>query len=261
MQAVVAAAAQAGAAGHLVDGGLDAGAGPIAVPPGGSVLLAAALLEGSPLAGVAQGKRPSPLLVAGRGAALPQWTSAAIVSGEAYLDDGNAPRRVGLGPGSAGVPIDNRRVTELPELSVLARERWITSRESTGGALSLARLCAAAGFTPTVAFRSNNYDVVRQLVAASLGVAIVPALGHVPDDRILATPLDSPSACRRVVALHREANSNPLLDDVLTTLRQAVVASRAQRKDSNPPDSACHDASGARFLDGPPLGSASPAAK
>ncbi|GII94635.1 LysR family transcriptional regulator [Sinosporangium siamense] len=109
-----------------------------------------------------------------------------------------------------------------PELSTLAGERWITSREGTGGALSLTRLCAEAGFTPTVAFRSNNYDVVRHLVAAGLGVAIVPALSHVHDDRILATSLESASACRRVVALHREANSNPLLDDALTTLRDVV---------------------------------------
>lgn len=115
-----------------------------------------------------------------------------------------------------------RRQGASAELAQLAGARWITSGEGTGGALSLVRLCAAAGFTPTVTFRSNNYDVVRQLVAAALGVAIVPALGHVPDDRILATRLELPSAYRGVVALHREANSNPLLGDVLTTLRQAV---------------------------------------
>lgn len=109
------------------------------------------------------------------------------------------------------------------ELSELAGERWITSREGTGGALSLARLCAAAGFVPVVTFRSNNYDVVRHLVAARLGVAVVPALGHVPDDRVVATPLRLPAAHRTVVALHREANGNPLLADALATLRQVVL--------------------------------------
>ncbi|SDH00507.1 DNA-binding transcriptional regulator, LysR family [Sinosporangium album] len=108
------------------------------------------------------------------------------------------------------------------KLPALAGERWITSREDTAGAQSLTRLCAAAGFTPTVAFRSNNYDVVRQLVATMLGVTIVPALAHVPDDRILATRLTRRSAHRTVLALHREANTNPLLGDVLATLRQAV---------------------------------------
>ncbi|WP_157254451.1 LysR substrate-binding domain-containing protein [Nonomuraea typhae] len=107
----------------------------------------------------------------------------------------------------------------LPEL---AGARWITSGEGTGGARSLTRLCAAAGFTPAVSFRSNNYDVVRQLVAAALGVALVPALGHVPDDRILATRLDLPSARRHVVALHRDGNSNPLLGDMLAMVRHTA---------------------------------------
>ncbi len=109
-----------------------------------------------------------------------------------------------------------------PDLPALADARWITSREDSAGALSLTRLCAAAGFTPQVAYRSNNYDVVRELVSAGFGAAIVPALGHVADERILARRLSMPSAHRDVVALHRDTNSNPLLAALLTALRQAV---------------------------------------
>lgn len=108
------------------------------------------------------------------------------------------------------------------ELSALSAARWIASREGTGGALSLDRLCAAAGFEPSVAFRSNNYDMVRRLVRAGLGVAVVPALGHVPDDRILATRLEQPAAHRTVLALHRDSNSNPLLGEALATLRRSA---------------------------------------
>ncbi|WP_344593667.1 hypothetical protein [Streptomyces violaceusniger] len=43
-----------------------------------------------------------------------------------------------------------------PCLAGLSRARWITSREGTAGALSLARLCAAAGFEAAAAFRSDN---------------------------------------------------------------------------------------------------------
>ncbi|MDQ8705356.1 LysR substrate-binding domain-containing protein [Streptomyces sp. LHD-70] len=109
-----------------------------------------------------------------------------------------------------------------PQLAQLSGARWITSREDTAGARSLARLCAAAGFDATVAFRSNNYDVVRELVSARLGVAVVPALGHVPSAAIEATRLTQRSAHRRVMALHRAENSNPLLATMLVALRQAV---------------------------------------
>ncbi|WP_214106919.1 LysR substrate-binding domain-containing protein [Acrocarpospora catenulata] len=113
--------------------------------------------------------------------------------------------------------------TGPPDLSRLADRQWITSREGTAGDLSLARLCAFAGFTPTIAFRSNDYDVVRELVAHMGGVAVVPALGHVPDERISAVSLLSQaSAHRTVLAIHREGNANPVLGDFLAALSQAV---------------------------------------
>ncbi|MGW1163327.1 LysR family transcriptional regulator [Streptomyces sp. NPDC002513] len=109
-------------------------------------------------------------------------------------------------------------------LAGLSQARWITSREGTSGALSLTRLCAAAGFEAAVAFRSNNYDVVRGLVSAGLGVAIVPGLGHSPGDSVEATRLAQRSAFRRVMALHRKENSNPLLGTMIHSLRSAVPA-------------------------------------
>ncbi|MBC9724245.1 LysR family transcriptional regulator [Streptomyces sp. TRM68367] len=108
------------------------------------------------------------------------------------------------------------------QLAHLSKARWITSREGTAGARTLVRLCAAAGFDAAVAFRSNNYDVVRELVSAGLGVAIVPALGHVPGEAIEATRVTQRSAHRRVMALHRRENSNPLLGTMLDALRRAA---------------------------------------
>ncbi|MEU6181767.1 LysR substrate-binding domain-containing protein [Streptomyces coeruleorubidus] len=109
-------------------------------------------------------------------------------------------------------------------LAGLSQARWITSREGTAGALALTRLCAAAGFEARVAFRSNNYDVVRELVAAGLGLAVVPGLAHTPGDGLRATRLARRSAFRRVMALHRSENSNPLLGTVIRSLRGAVPA-------------------------------------
>ncbi|MEV0600282.1 LysR substrate-binding domain-containing protein [Streptomyces sp. NPDC050315] len=110
------------------------------------------------------------------------------------------------------------------QLTHLSGARWVTSREGTAGAVTLTRLCAAAGFDASVAFRSNNYDVVRELVSAGLGVAVVPALGHVPSDGIEATRLTQRPAHRQVMAVHRSENSNPLLATMLDALRHAVPA-------------------------------------
>ncbi|MDR3083268.1 MAG: LysR family transcriptional regulator [Streptomyces sp.] len=108
------------------------------------------------------------------------------------------------------------------KLSALSQARWITRRAGTAGAHSLVRLCAAAGFDAQVAFRSNNYDVVRELVARGLGVAVVPALGHAPTKAIQATRLTQRSAHRHVMALHRSGNTNPLLNTMISSLRSAV---------------------------------------
>jgi DNA-binding transcriptional LysR family regulator len=108
------------------------------------------------------------------------------------------------------------------QLAGLSRARWITSREGTAGARSLIRLCATAGFDAAVAFRSNNYNVVRELVSAGLGVAVVPALGHAPAEDVEATRLTQRSAYRDVIAVHRSENSNPLLSAMLNSLRRAV---------------------------------------
>jgi DNA-binding transcriptional LysR family regulator len=109
------------------------------------------------------------------------------------------------------------------ELAQVGGRRWITSRDGTDGALSLARLCAAAGFTPSIAYRSNDYDVVRELVAATGGVAVVPGLGHVPDARVAASSLHQSGAHRTVLVAHR-GSPNPLLARFLGVVRRVSSA-------------------------------------
>jgi DNA-binding transcriptional LysR family regulator len=109
------------------------------------------------------------------------------------------------------------------QLAQLSGRRWIASREGTDGALSLARLCAAAGFAPVIAYRSNDYDVVRELVAATGGVAVVPALAHAPDPRVAASRLPQRGAHRTVLVAHR-GTPNPLLDGFLEVVHRAAPA-------------------------------------
>ena len=118
------------------------------------------------------------------------------------------------------VPEQHPAARSTVRLEDLRDERWIASRDGTSGATCLTRLCAAAGFAPRIAFRSNDYEVVQSLVAAGVGVALVPALGYKALSGTHAMPLRSKPLQRHVHVVHRTANNNPLLRDAVNALRQ-----------------------------------------
>lgn len=60
------------------------------------------------------------------------------------------------------------------ELSAWADEPWVTGCERCRR--ELLTLCADAGFTPAIAFASDDYVAVQALVAAGLGVTVLPGL-------------------------------------------------------------------------------------
>jgi DNA-binding transcriptional LysR family regulator len=61
-----------------------------------------------------------------------------------------------------------------PDLASYARYRWIAGCERCRG--YLVRQCALAGFTPKIAFTTDDYVAVQALVAAGLGVTTLPGL-------------------------------------------------------------------------------------
>lgn len=114
---------------------------------------------------------------------------------------------------------------------------WIASREGTAGVTCLERACAAAGFTPRIAFRSNDYDVVEGLVAAGLGIAMVPALGHDTSvSGITAAGVAGPRVQRHISALHRVASVATPVQAVLRAFREAAGQMRGDRVRPPHPD-------------------------
>jgi DNA-binding transcriptional LysR family regulator len=69
-------------------------------------------------------------------------------------------------------------LTEVPQLTLadLSREQWVQTSSSSPCARHVVRSCLAAGFEPDVAFESDDYDTVQGLVAAGIGVALIPGL-------------------------------------------------------------------------------------
>jgi DNA-binding transcriptional LysR family regulator len=122
------------------------------------------------------------------------------------------------------MPVGHPR-SGAPDLRLedLRNDRWISSQSATAAGTCLRRVCAAHGFVPTVAFRSDDYDVVQGLVRGGAGVAIVPEMGYTPDDGVYSVQLREWTPGRRILALHRNANSNPLLPKGIGALREACA--------------------------------------
>jgi DNA-binding transcriptional LysR family regulator len=118
----------------------------------------------------------------------------------------------------AGHAIEGHEV----DLGELSGERWICTREDTAGARSLQRMAQTSGFTPRIIFRSNDYGVLRDLVARGLGVAMLPGLA-ITGEGIRALRPAGWTACRRVLALHRPGNGNPLLPIALDCLTASAT--------------------------------------
>jgi DNA-binding transcriptional LysR family regulator len=71
-------------------------------------------------------------------------------------------------------PADRTWSGPREELATYSAERWIAGCERCREHLAMA--CEQAGFTPTVDFETDDYVAVQALVAAGLGVSLLPAL-------------------------------------------------------------------------------------
>jgi DNA-binding transcriptional LysR family regulator len=87
-------------------------------------------------------------------------------------------------------------------LEDLRGEAWVQTSSSSPCARHVVRSCHAAGFEPNVAFESDDYQTVQGLVAAGVGVALIPelALNPVVREDITIRSLSPRPPVRQVVA-------------------------------------------------------------
>jgi DNA-binding transcriptional LysR family regulator len=117
------------------------------------------------------------------------------------------------GPGGAEPPA---------ELAGYARHRWIAGCDRCRA--NLLRQCALAGFTPKIAFTTDDYIAVQALVAADLGVSTLPALclRAARHPGIRTVPL--PGARRYVYAVrYGDPPDPPAVKLLMEVLRTAAV--------------------------------------
>jgi DNA-binding transcriptional LysR family regulator len=87
-------------------------------------------------------------------------------------------------------------------LEDLAEESWVQTSEASACARHVVRICRAAGFEPRVSFESDDYLTVQGLVAAGVGVALIPqlALSQTVSYDIAVRELHPDGPVRHVVA-------------------------------------------------------------
>ena len=134
---------------------------------------------------------------------------------------GAAPRGAGQhGAGQHGDLLEGRPTADL---AAFADHRWIAGCERCRS--YLIRQCALAGFTPNVAFTTDDYVAVQALVAAGLGVTTLPGLclRAARHPGITATPL--PGARRHVFAVtYGDPPDPPATTRLLDVLAQVADA-------------------------------------
>jgi DNA-binding transcriptional LysR family regulator len=73
----------------------------------------------------------------------------------------------------AAHPLADKRALTLSDLR---DEDWVQTSASSPCARHVVRSCLGAGFEPRVTFESDDYETVQGLVAAGVGVALIPRL-------------------------------------------------------------------------------------
>jgi molybdate transport repressor ModE-like protein len=138
------------------------------------------------------------------------------------IDPALHPYELFTEPLYVALPRDHPHATTAApiKLAVFSDERWISPPEGLTCREELLRACAAAGFEPQISSYSYTYLTTFALVAAGLGIALVPALSHRANPADIALrPVADPIAERRVFAAVRKgAAHRPSLTAALNEL-------------------------------------------
>lgn len=140
-----------------------------------------------------------------------EWTGATLRS-VTLLED---PMHVVLPAAHPLASTDKLALTDLSE------EEWVQTSASSPCARHVVRSCLAAGFEPKVTFESDDYETVQGLVAAGVGVALIPQLALTRERAdIVVRDLSPRSPTRKVIAATAKG---PGVSPAAKTMRQVLV--------------------------------------
>src|SRR4051794_9523166 len=117
---------------------------------------------------------------------------------------------------------DKHALADAPRIRLqdLSDQSWVQTSAASPCARHVVRSCHAAGFEPSVSFETDDYQTVQGLVAAGVGVALIPqlALSTVRED-IAIRALHPRAPVRTVLAATaRRSGTSPAADRMLEVL-------------------------------------------
>ncbi|GGB31513.1 LysR family transcriptional regulator [Flexivirga endophytica] len=115
-------------------------------------------------------------------------------------------------------------------LSQTAAEPWILDRPGRPYHQLVMSACTDAGFTPAIAHRATEWETAAALVAAGLGIAMIPRLSRLPAGYAVARVHlhGDPSPSRHILtSVRRGSAEHPEIATTLAALR--AVAGRSQQ--------------------------------
>jgi len=121
-------------------------------------------------------------------------------------------------------------------LAELRGEAWVQTSRRSPCARHVVRSCHVAGFEPNVTFESDDYQTVQGLVAAGVGVALIPelALSVVREDIVIRALSPRPPVRQVIAAAPTDARLSPATPAMLGILEQAAKGYEAQGKRTAP---------------------------
>jgi len=140
-----------------------------------------------------------------------EWTGATLRS-VTLLED---PMHVVL-PAPHPLAVKDRLM-----LRDLSEEEWVQTSASSPCARHVVRSCLTAGFEPKVTFESDDYETVQGLVAAGVGVALIPQLALTRERKDTVVRELSPSSPKRKVIA--ATGRGPEVSPAARTMLQVLI--------------------------------------
>jgi DNA-binding transcriptional LysR family regulator len=146
--------------------------------------------------------------------------------GETELGEGTTRVELLEDPMYLALPREHRLAKKRQlRLEDLKDEAWVQTSSASPCARHVVRSCHAAGFEPNVSFESDDYQTVQGLVAAGVGVALIPelALSVVREEIAIRALSPSPPVRQIVAAAPAGARLVPAAPAMLGVLEQVAA--------------------------------------
>src|SRR5271165_3445229 len=147
-------------------------------------------------------------------------------AGETPLREGNTRVELLEDPMYLALPREHALAgRQKLRLHDLHGEAWVQTSQTSPCARHVVRCCHEAGFEPNVSFESDDYQTVQGLVAAGVGVALIPelALSVVREDVTIRALSPAPPVRQVVAAVPASAGLVPAAPAMLGILEQAAT--------------------------------------